>query len=84
VLKIELQLSSLCFYKGFFFKKIFGDLKYKYVPLSYSMRKEVNLDQVTINILQSKADKIKRSLKNYMETVLVAHAKMLEKRNPSS
>jgi hypothetical protein len=48
------------------------------------MRKEVNLDQVTINILQSKADKIKRSLKNYMETVLVAHAKMLEKRNPSS
>jgi hypothetical protein len=47
-------------------------------------RKEVTLDAGTISTLQQKADKSKRSLKNYMETVLVAHAKMLEKRNPSS
>jgi hypothetical protein len=42
-------------------------------------RKEVKLHREILNLLQEKADKSKRSLKNYMEMVLIDHAKIPEK-----
>lgn len=38
------------------------------------IRKEVKLTQESIDKLQAKADKDERSLKNYMEKVLIDHA----------
>jgi len=38
-------------------------------------RKLIDLDNDTIKVLQSKADKDNRSLKNYIETMLVKHSK---------
>ena len=38
-------------------------------------RKIIDLDKDTVKLLQSKADKDNRSLKNYIETMLVKHSK---------
>jgi hypothetical protein len=43
------------------------------------LRKEVKLEPEIILLLKAKAAQKKRSLKNYMETVLIDHAKIPEK-----
>jgi hypothetical protein len=43
------------------------------------LRKEIKLEPEIILLLQAKAAKEKRSLKNYMGTVLIDHAKIPEK-----
>lgn len=44
------------------------------------IRKEIHLTQNVVDALQTQADKDGRSLKNYMEQVLIQHSKIKLKR----
>ena len=43
------------------------------------IRKEVHLTQDIIDVLQKQADKEVRTLKNYMESILIQHSKTNKK-----
>lgn len=46
------------------------------------IRKEVHLDQDTLNILKQEAQKQNRSLKNYLEHLAIEQAKKLQTPSP--